>query len=264
MSLKCSKVIEFMNEFAPPKLAEDWDNIGLLVGNEEAEINKILIALDATDAVIDEAIEKGCNMIITHHPLIFKAVGNINSSTALGRRIMKLIKNDIALFSAHTNLDITKNGTNDTLAKLLGLKEIDNLCEPVFDNLGLGKVGVLEKEETFEEFIKAVKASLNLEHLVVSGDKSTKIKKVGLGTGKCSDYEYITLAKQKNCDVYITGDIAYHNAQYANDLNLCLIDATHYFSEVLIVPVIFDYLSSLSKDFVCVKSEVNSQSLEIV
>nr|WP_317357132.1 Nif3-like dinuclear metal center hexameric protein [uncultured Tyzzerella sp.] len=268
MFVKCSDIINIMEEYANPNLAEDWDNVGLMVGDENRNINKILVALDIDDKIIEEAIEKKCDMIITHHPFIFKGIKSIKASDTLGARIIKLIKNNICVFSAHTNLDIARNGTNDTLAKLLNLEKISNLFEKDNSSVGLGRVGELSETMTFSHLIDNVKKVLNLSNLVVSGDLDTPVKKVGICTGAGGEVDFMLQAISKGCDVYITGDIKYHNSQVANDLGLCLIDATHYASEAIILPVICDYINScarrLNMDIECIVSNVNGQTLNIV
>ncbi len=268
MSVKCSEIINIMEEYANSSLAEDWDNVGLMLGDENANINKILVALDIDDKIIDEAIDKKCDMIITHHPFIFKSVKSIKSSDILGNRIIRLIKNNICVFSSHTNLDIAINGTNDTLAKLLNLEKIGNLFDKENSKVGLGRVGEFSKTISFSEVVEKVKNVLNLKSLVVSGDLDTKIKKIGICTGAGGEVDFMLQAISKGCDAYITGDIKYHNSQVASDLGLCLIDATHYASEVIIVPVICDYINRCSKRFnmniECIPSTVNGQTLTIV
>lgn len=267
MAVKINSIIKMMEKIAPVMLAENWDNVGLMVGEKNSEAERVLVALDGIDGVIEEAIDKNCQMIITHHPLIFKPIKNITSESALGRRIIKLIKNNIALYSAHTNLDIADGGTNDVLANMLGLKNVENLCPPVFENMGLGKTGVLDKEVSFGKFIDDVKIALNLDNVVVCGDKNKIIKKVGVGTGACSDYEYLKRAKDCGCDAYVTGDVGYHDAQNAFDLDICLIDAGHYGTEVIVVEEIIKRLEELSKnnnfDVQFIKSEVYGNNLVI-
>lgn len=268
MAVKCSDIINIMEEYANPNLAEDWDNVGLMVGDENRTISKILVALDIDDKIIDEAIEKKCDMIITHHPFIFKGIKSIKASDTLGNRIIKLIKNNICVFSAHTNLDIAINGTSDTFAKLLNLEKISNLFEKDNSLVGLGRVGQLEETMPLSELIESVKNILKLKNLVVCGDLDTPVKKIGICTGAGSEVDFMLQAISKGCDVYITGDIKYHNSQVANDLGLCLIDATHYASEAIIVPVICDYINNCSRrlnmDVECVVSTVNGQTLNIV
>lgn len=262
--MKCKEVIKCMNELAPPELALKWDNIGLLVGDEDTDIKNILVALDATENVIDEAIRKKCDMIITHHPLIFKPMGCITNNNPLGKKVFKLIKNNISLFSAHTNLDIAANGTNDTFAKMLNLQKVEHLLEPVSEDCGMGKVGILDKEMKFSELVSIVKEFLEAESLVVSGDIDRVVRKIGICTGKASSFDYMNAAKKKGCDVYITGDVGYHDAQNANELDLCLIDATHYYSEVIVVPVVCNYLRGKLNGVNCICSELNEQNLNII
>ncbi len=201
MFVKCNDIIDIMNEYANVNLAEAWDNVGLIIGDKNSNIKKILVALDINDNVIDEAIAKNCNMIITHHPFIFKGIKCINTSNVLGRRIIKIIKNGINIYSAHTNLDIAKNGTNDTFANLLNLKNIQNLF-PAKDcqEYGLGRTGEFEKEMLFEDVIKNVKKILNLEKLVVCGNLKEKIKKVGICTGSGGEIDFIAKAIEEKCD----------------------------------------------------------------
>jgi len=265
---KCKDIVKFIEEFAPVELAEDWDNVGLMVGNFDSEVGKVLVALDVNDDVIDEALDKNVDMIVTHHPFIFGGLKNINSRTALGRRAIKLIKNDISVYSAHTNLDISKNGTNDTLAGILGLKKIEVLLPSDDNDNGLGRVGELDFGVRFIDFANSLKKKLNLKNIVVSGNKNNIVKKIGLCTGSCSGKEYMLAARNMGCDAYVTGDLKYHEAQFANDLDLCVADVSHYGSEVIIVPVLCDYLNDCSKksglDFCCVESEINCQTLNII
>lgn len=269
MFVKCSHIINIMNEYANVDLAEDWDNVGLIIGDENSNVKKILVTLDIDDDVIEEAISKKCNMIISHHPLIFKGIKNINTTTILGKRIIKLIKNNINVYSAHTNLDIAKNGTNDTFAKLLNLKNIINFFPSNNSyEFGLGRIGELEQEVLFENVIKKVKDILNLSNLVFCGDLNNKIKKIAICTGAGGEIDFIFNAIKQKCDLYITGDVKYHNAQFAKDNDLCIIDATHYASEVIIVPVICDYINNCSKrlnmEIECFASETNSKILNII
>lgn len=127
MFLRVSDIKTYMEKWAPLKFAEAWDNPGMSVGNPNCEVKKILVALDAQESVIDEAIEIGANLIVTHHPFIFSGIKNIDMSTPMGRKIFKLIKNDISIYSAHTNLDVAKGGTNDVLADICELKNVQIL-----------------------------------------------------------------------------------------------------------------------------------------
>jgi len=154
MSVKCNDIINIIERIAPTSLAEKWDNVGLQVGDKDREINKIMICLEANNKVIDEAVEKGIDMIITHHPLIFKPLSKLVSSDPIVRAINKLIKNDINLYSAHTNLDIAIGGTSDYLAGLLNLKNLKPLS--ITQNKRYYKLVVFVPEDNLEEVRDAI------------------------------------------------------------------------------------------------------------
>lgn len=268
MSVKCIDIINIMEKYASTSIAESWDNVGLILGDENSSVQNVLVALDINDDVIQEAINLNCNMIITHHPFIFKSIKSIKSSDVIGNRIIKLIKNNISVYTAHTNLDITNNGTNDTFATFLELNNLQPIFKAENSDLGIGRMGEFKEEITFIELINRVKKVINLDKLVVCGDLDKSIKKVAICTGSGGEPNFIIEAKNQNCDAYITGDIKYHNSQIAQDLGLCLIDATHYASEVLIVPVICDYINKCAKklnlDVLCIASKVDGTTLKIV
>ncbi|MGE4214401.1 MAG: Nif3-like dinuclear metal center hexameric protein [Anaerotignaceae bacterium] len=258
--MKCSDLINHLEEFAPISLAESWDNPGLIVGDTQSDIKKILVALDATEEVIDEAIAIGADIIITHHPMLFSAVKKITNQTPTGVRLRKLIKNNIAHFAMHTNLDIAFGGTNDELARISGLKEIEILresCEQNGQTNGLGRVGNLEKETTFGDFARIIKNELKLNSLRVVGDTKKIIRRVGLCTG--SGFEFMQDAVRKGADVFITADLRYHESQKALDEGICVIDVTHYASENIIVPVICKYLNGLESGMEVIQSSVDGQ-----
>lgn len=261
MSVKCSDIINLMDKYAPPCLAEDWDNVGLLVGRSEKEVKCVLAALDINDEVIDEAVEKGADLIVTHHPIIFRGIKSVNDKTPLGRRIIRLISNDIAVFSAHTNLDCAEGGTNSTLAELLSLSDIRGLAEEE-GGAPMGRVGKLEREMTLGEFVLRVKGVLGADRLSVCGDTNKKVKSVGICTGKGASF--MAAAKNAGADVFITGDFGYHEGQSANDMGLCVIDGTHYLTEALVVPVLCEYIKSNFSGLEVISSEVNGQTLNIV
>lgn len=260
MSVRVKDIIEHVEGLAPKSLAEAWDNVGLMVGDENADVSKILVALDCRDEIIDEAIEKGANLIITHHPFIFKGIKNLNCKMPLARKIVKAVKNDIAVYSAHTNLDIAEGGTNTTLADLLELENTEGLLS-VDKDVFLGRTGYIKNEMTFKEFAVYVKKKLGADSLNINGDLNRKIKKVGLCTGKGCDMDLLAAAAEKGCDVYISGDIGYHDAQNAEDMGLCLIDGTHYLTEVIIVKKLCIYIKEKFKDIDVIGSEINGQTL---
>lgn len=257
--MNAEEIIKILEKKVPLYLAESWDNPGLIIGRRNKEIKKVLVALDVTDDVAKEAVEKHADMIITHHPLIFGSIKKINDDTPLGRRIILLIENGINHYAMHTNLDTAFGGTNDTLAEIIGLKNIEPLAvSKEQDGIpnGLGRIGELEKESTLGEFSESLKLKLNLDCIRFVGDVSRKVRKIGLCTG--SGMEFMTEAAARNCDTYITADVKFHEAQKAIEEGINLIDATHYASENIIVHTIAEYLSK-NTDITIIESECDGQ-----
>ena len=243
--MNCRELLVKLEELASVNLAEGWDNPGLLVGDEKADIKKVLVALDVTKEVINEAIDIGANVIITHHPLIFSGIKQVTTSNPVGEKICMLIKNNISHIAIHTNLDVAFGGTSDVLADIMGLRNVEILA-PIKEidsvKYGIGRIGDLE-ETKFSEFAKKVKERLNLKTIKIVGEKNKVIKRVGLCSG--SGIEFMKDALNKGADVYITADIRFHESQKALDMGICLIDATHYASENIVVPVISKFLAEI-------------------
>lgn len=242
MVCKVEHIMKCMEEIAPPELAESWDNVGLMVGDSKKEVKKILVALDAIPEVIAEAIEENADMIVTHHPfLLFQKIKAIQKNTPLGKKIYDLIENEIAVFSAHTNLDIVDGGINDILAEKLNLQSVDVLEvtqeNPDGTKVGLGRVGKLQEEMSLLSFARLAKDTFPVGDILrVVGDKDMKVKTVALCGG--SGASFVSQANRQGADVYITGDMKYHEAQDAKELGLAIIDLTHYASEVVVVDVL--------------------------
>ncbi|MGE4283842.1 MAG: Nif3-like dinuclear metal center hexameric protein, partial [Clostridia bacterium] len=345
--IQCQDIIDSIEEIAPLHLAEDWDNSGLLVGDYTQRINNIMVTLDVTIDVVMEAVEKKTDLIIAHHPLIFKPLKKIVQQNNIGEMLHMLIKNNISVYAAHTNLDICNGGLNDILSSRLNLHDTDILekvssqklnkvvvfvpsgyeddvrramtdagagwignysdCtymtrgigtfkplngtkpfigkpgeiekteeyrletiipEEKTDNIikamidvhpyeeaaydiyplkvegnayGLGRIGTLKKPMVFKDFVFSLKEALGIEFVKCVGDENNMISKVAVCTG--SGAEFITAAVKKNVDVFITGDVKYHQAQIAQQMGMNLVDAGHYETENIVVPFLIDYLS---------------------
>ncbi len=247
MSVKVAWVCEQIEKLAPKEYALDWDNVGLLLGGMDYDVEKILVALDLTQEVLEEALAEKADMIVTHHNLIFKPIPSVTEENPLGKRIIQLISNKISVYAAHTNLDMADGGTNDELFNIIGLINKQPLM-PEAEGIALGRVGDLPGEMTLKQFAMLIKERLNLPGLSVTGDLSRIIKKVGLATGSCSNPGMFAQAKKKGCDCYISGDLTYHNAQAALDEGLAFIDATHYGTEVIIVDKLCKLLTDAAKE----------------
>ena len=176
--IKVNNIINEMELLAPTYLKEDFDNVGLMVGDKNKEVKKVLLALDCTLKVIEEAKKENVELIITHHPLIFKRPSSITTDTLQGKKIIELIKNDISLYSSHTNLDSVENGLNDTIVSILGFDNSKILEKNKRDDkAGLGRIVSLKESIQLEDLISKIKKSLNINNLrVVKGkDKVNKI-----------------------------------------------------------------------------------------
>ena len=232
----CSEIIQFMEKTAPVELAEEWDNIGLLVGTRECIVKKIMVCLDITAASIREAVSKKVDMIITHHPVIFKGIKSLTQDDAKGKLLYELVRNSISVYSAHTNLDFAESGVNDRLAEVLGLKGLEILGK------GPGKIGFLTEEKTLGEYIEMVKDALEVPFVRVIGKAGKGVHRAAVFSGSFDD-DLEALLKGK-ADVLITGDIKYHTALDAVEAGLCIIDAGHFNTEKIILPILAASLMS--------------------
>lgn len=242
--MNVGNILDYINEIAPWGYAEEWDNVGLMIGSRETEVTKILLCMDVTTSVIYEAIQNGAQLIVSHHPFIFSKLKAIDLQTFKGEQISLLIKNDISVVSAHTNLDTAPGGVNDTLAEALGLANCRNLKAYIpaglTCDLGLGKVGELTVHQKFDDFIDSIKKSLSIQNLRVIGKKPQKVKYIAVFCGSFDDD--LQSVKRLNADVLITGDIKYHTALDAAQMGLCIVDAGHFATERLILRKLRDNL----------------------
>lgn len=244
MKLKAGFIIEKLEAWAPKELVDNWDNTGLQIGSPDIEVSKILIALDLDEYALGKAVDEGFQMIITHHPIIFKPLNNITTIDYTGKIISKAIKNDIVVYNAHSNLDLTEGGVNDKLAQILGLKVTSPVTMVIKDDfpeykIGYGRVGYVDRTE-FNKYLDLIKVNLGASHLIVYGHNRDFIEKVAVCGGSGSDF--IKDAYKHGADIYVTGDIKYHDAQLAKQLGLTIVDAGHFNTEKIILPTIKDYL----------------------
>ena len=237
-------VADAVNRLAPKKLAEEWDNPGLLVGDPKAEVKKIFVCLDVLDEKISRALELDAQLLVAHHPLIFHAVKNVRFDLPLGNKIARLIKNNLAVFAAHTNLDSAAGGVNDVLAKKIGLVDVKNFGD---EEISLGRLGTLETPMTAADFARHVKKVLNAENVRLVDAGNFLIEKVGLCGG--AGAEFIQKAKFFGAQAFVTGDVKYHEAQAAVENKIHVVDAGHFATEFPIVHALAEYLRDELKDF---------------
>lgn len=238
--VKCYEIIAFLEKLAPQELAEEWDNTGLLVGNRNDSIIRIMICLDVTLASINEAVAKKADLIITHHPVIFEGIKRITEQDFKGKQLYKLIHNGLSVYSAHTNLDYADSGVNTCLASNLGIHDT------VVMGKGPGKCGMLEQRMSLEEFTRHVKKSLQVPFLRVVGHAASGIQKVAVFSGSFDgDLDAVL---ESGADALVTGDLKYHTALDAQEAGICIIDAGHFSTEKIVLPYLAQVIGEAFPD----------------
>jgi len=215
----CKDIISKIESVYPKNAAMEWDNVGLLVGRSDKEVKQIYVALDVTDEVIAEAIEKKADLLVAHHPLIFSPLNRISDSDFIGRRILKLIQNDISCYAMHTNYDILRMG--QLAGEILGLENIES-----FEENGIGKAGELSYAMTVTELCKLIKEKFSLESVKIYGDTNTVVKKIAISPG--SGKHMSDIAIEKKLDALVTAEIDHHEGIDSVAQGTVIIDAGHY------------------------------------
>lgn len=221
-----NELSKYINLKIPRELSCSWDNDGLMCcPNPDRVVKKALFTMDVTPEAIDHAIEGGYDVIFSHHPLIFRGVKTLSGDFGIPARLIKLIKNDIAVMSYHTRFDAVDGGVNDALADVFELTDVEKIeCE----GIELMRVGYLPEELDIEHFVAVVSAKLGCEHLnyATNSGKVHKLALVGGGGGS-----YIREAAASGADTYLSGEIGYHNLTDCKDYRINLVEAGHYFTE---------------------------------
>ena len=224
-------ILAYLETLAPASMKMEWDNVGLLCGSKKTVVSKVLVALDPFEHVCREAADWGSELIVTHHPLIFRPLPNITDETSIGRGIMTLCSHGICAVNAHTNLDCAEGGVNDVLSDTLGLVNVSTVPGDAHGLLRMGEV----PEQDLAGFLASVKEKLGCDGLryVESGKP---VRKVAVGGGSCADGMLDAL--DAGCDTFVTSDIKYNQFWDAKDLGLNLIDAGHFCTENPVVAVL--------------------------
>ncbi len=248
MTIKCREIIEVLENFAPSKYALEDDPIGLQLGHPNQTVRKLFIALELNDAVLQEALDFGAQMIVVHHTPFFKPFKQLREDSFHDHVVLTMIRHHMALYTAHTNLDCVRGGVNDVLASRLGLGEIE-ILEPLNQNIvtvGLGRIGLLPEPMTLKAFAQAAAAQLETTNIRYCGDPETQVRKVAVcgGTGSFLMLQAI----QKGAQVFVTADVKHHEALQALDMGLCLVDGGHYATERPAMTVLARHLAQLLDD----------------
>ena len=209
--MKIKEVIDALERFAPLPLQEGYDNAGLQVGLTETEVSGALLCLDVTESIVDEALEKRCNLIVSHHPLLFHAIKTLSDINYVQRTVMKAIENHVTVVSMHTNLDNAQGGVNFKMAEKIGLEDVRFFDEKIVDDItsGNGVIGVLPTEMDSMAFIDKVKKVFGVECAQCNQLLHRKISKVALCGGAGSFL--LDDAIKTGADAFITGEMHYHD-----------------------------------------------------
>lgn len=239
--MKCQAIIDMLERLAPKRMAESWDNPGLLAGSPQQEVRRVMTCLDVSIPVVEAAIASSADMLVAHHPMIFKGVRHLRTDLYDGRMFQLLLSHNIAVYAAHTNLDIAPGGVNDVLAQAVGLENIEPfVITDAERGFSLGRIGYLPQPKSLDEFAGQVKRGLHVEHVRIVRGSSRPVRKVALCSG--AGAEFVSKAAFKGADAYLTGDVKYHEAQGAVQQGINLIDAGHFGTEFPVVQVLADYL----------------------
>ena len=260
--MKIKDILGALEEFAPLALQDGYDNAGLQIGlAEDAEATGALLCLDVTEDVVDEAVLRGCNLIVSHHPLLFRPLKSITFDDYVGRAIFKAIKNDITVYAAHTNLDSAQDGVAYKMAEKLGLQNIQWLSEKdtytrgeVTLTAGEGIMATLPTSMTKREFMEHVKEVFRLKSLRVNNANPKTIKRVALCGGSGADL--IPQAIEKGADVFITGEIGYHRF-FGFEKDILLLEIGHYESEQYTIELLRDVICKVAPTLRVCKAETN-------
>lgn len=243
-------IVKYLETKYPKEAAYEWDNVGLQVGSLNHRVKKVLVTLDVTREVVEEAINQKAELIISHHPLIFKPMMNVSIETPRGWMIHHLIKHGISLYSMHTNYDVASEGMNADFAERLGLVNLTVLDET--ENIGL--VGEMTPV-SFSDFVEQIKTQFQLLDIKLIGKPRETIQKIGFSLGSGS--HHMAHAKRKNCDLFLTGDMTYHSALDAIQMGLSVLDIGHH-AESIFKETIQKKLSIRFPEIEFVLSSVNT------
>ncbi len=232
-----------LQDLIPEGLAEDWDNVGLLAGHPQSTIRRILVALDPARALVDQAYAGGCDLILTHHPAIFRPIKALRDDTPTGSFLAAAIRRNIAVIACHTNLDSAIGGVSDTLASALGLSDIRPLvpnAKAGNTGIGLGRIGSYTEAMTAEDFLSRVRQACAPPWILEAGRRPRAIRTAAVCGGSCADFAELALGL--GAEVFLTSEIKHAVARWAEEAGLWLLDGGHFATEYCALPVFIQRL----------------------
>ena len=251
--MKIKEITDAIERFAPLALQEGYDNAGLVVGDPEREVSRALLAVDVTEEVLAEAEREGCDLVVTHHPIVFHPLKRLNEADYVQRCVARAVRRDIALYACHTNLDSAPNGMSWRLAEMLGVGNL-RVLQPseTGDGAGFGVVGELPEAIDTVEFMRIIQRRLEVSVIRYSDIATSGVRRVAVCTG--AGASLIGEARRAGADIYITADMKYNDFM-APDKALTVADIGHFESEYCAIQLIFDILSKNLCTFAVRKSE---------
>tara|TARA_B100000795_G_scaffold269068_1_gene257419 strand:- start:32 stop:811 length:780 start_codon:yes stop_codon:yes gene_type:complete len=251
-------VTNYLEKIAPLEQAEDFDNVGLLIGDYNTKVNGVLITLDTLEKTIDEAIANNCNLIISFHPIIFNGLKKINGNSYVERVVLKAIQNNIAIYATHTALDNSNVGVSAKMCDVLGLINYKILIPKDNDSIGMGMIGELQESMSEDDFLNYTKMIFNSGGVRFSKKTGKPIQKIAVlgGAGSFA----IPNAIQEKADAYISADLKYHDFFKAED-KILLIDVGHYESEQFTKNLLVEYLTKKFTSFAVILSEESTNPI---
>lgn len=257
--MKVSEVIKAMEQIAPSELCAEWDNSGFLVGDAEAEVTKAYVCLDVAPATVKDAVQKGCNLIVAHHPIIFSGVKRITKEDFTGALLLRLIADGVQVLAAHTNFDSAEKGVNYVLASALGLENIRKMTE---DSGNPSYIGVLKEPLTGEALTGKVKEVLGISLVRAAGlrlEKNYRTIAVCGGAGA----DLWQSARQAGAEALVTADGKHHTGLEAEAAGMAVFDGGHFYTENLAMDFLETYLRELLPDLEIVRSELDTNPWKI-
>lgn len=261
--MKVKDIASSIERLAPQALAYDWDNVGLLCGDMDQDVDRLLLTLDLDIGVVNEAVQKGVQLIVSHHPILFDPIQRITRQTPMGRLLYALIQNNISFYAAHTNLDIAKGGLNDLLAKKVGLKNVEILEYIVDHTEGIGRIGDLDQPVSLCTLAERIKKVLNVDFLRYSGDSEGMVSRIAVNTG--GGTSLIPAAIASKADVLITGDYKYSQIRHCIEHDMKIIDVGHYDTEFIVCELFYDYLKhQIGSEIELLVTEANKNVVKFI
>lgn len=224
-------ICQFMEKFAPTQLAEDWDNVGLLVGDRTLSVERVMTCLTVTPETVSEAIQRRVDLIVTHHPMPFRPMKRLTTDTIAEGIVWQLARAGISVYSPHTGFDSAENGINQNLGIRLGLEELESLIpnEDGVQNNGAGRLGRLPAPQTLDEFVSALKLNLSIESVQVVNANGSPVERVAIACG--SGGSFLGKAKARGCDTFVTGEATFHTSLEAEASGMSMVLLGHFASE---------------------------------